>query len=292
MSELLVVGMAYLDVFVPRIAPPAPGQELFVDNIRLSFGGAANSASVAVALGLQVRLCVPMGNGIADLALSQLAARLGLGLEPLAASDNPAVSLVVSDAHDRAFVSAADFSALDRVKRLPTAGWIHVPGLEEAARLAAPLQRARREGSRVAVSGSWAPQRLAQLGQQQHCPWDLLVLNESEAIAACGDAAAAPQRLAGAARSVVVTMGPAGAFGVLEREAVRVAARPVEVVDPTGAGDAFCAGLLAALVRGTPAPAALRFASNTAANILQQNGGLLSDPVRMAALAKEIPWKF
>jgi len=46
---------------------------------------------------------------------------------------------------------------------------------------------------------------------------------------------------------VVVTLGGQGAWGCTARGAVQVAARPVDVVDTVGAGDAFTAGLLAAL---------------------------------------------
>jgi sugar/nucleoside kinase (ribokinase family) len=292
MSELLVVGMCYLDVLVPRTAPPPPGEELFVDAIELSFGGAANTASVAAALGLQVTLCAPAGCGIADLALRALAERLGIALDALPSSDDPAISLVFADARERTFVSAADFSALERLKHLPEAPWIHVPGLEEAARLAGPLARARAAGSRVAVSGSWQPGRLAQLAWQPEVLWDLLVLNDKEAEAACGDVAQAPRMLAACARSVVVTLGAAGAFGVFDGAPVRVAARAVEVLDPTGAGDAFCAGLLAALMRGLAPAAALRFGASAASHLLQQAGGLLQDPLRIAALRKDIPWKY
>ena len=294
MSELLVVGMAYLEVFVPRDAPPEPGEERFVDGIGLGLGGAFNTASVAAALGLQVTLCVPMGRGIADHAVALYAQRLGITLAALPARDDPAISLVYADARERAFLSTADFDALDRVQELPAAGWVHVPGLEEASRLAAPLARARRAGARIAVSGSWAPHQLAQLAAQRDCRWDLLVLNEKEARAACGDVASAPQRLAGAARSVVVTLGAAGAFGLLDGSAVRIAAAAVEAVDTTGAGDAFCGGLLAALIRGAPPEPALRHAGRTAAAILKQRGGLLDDPARMAALstmAEEMKWK-
>ncbi|SCL27043.1 fructokinase [Micromonospora pallida] len=49
------------------------------------------------------------------------------------------------------------------------------------------------------------------------------------------------------ARLVVVTRGRGGAWGVTRRGEVQVDARPVEVVDTVGAGDAFTAGLLAAL---------------------------------------------
>jgi fructokinase len=46
---------------------------------------------------------------------------------------------------------------------------------------------------------------------------------------------------------VVVTMGGDGAFAVCAAGTVRVAARPVEVVDTVGAGDSFMTGLIDAL---------------------------------------------
>jgi len=119
------------------------------------------------------------------------------------------------------------------------------------------------------------------------------VLNEKEAEAACGDAAGAPALLSGAAHSVVVTLGAAGAFGVIDGVAVRTAAEPSEpgaTLDTTGAGDAFCGGLLAALGRDAAPQAALRCASRAAAHILKQRGGLLADPALMAAMAEEMQW--
>lgn len=136
MTDLVVAGMAYFEVFVPPHERPRPGEELFVEGITLGLGGALNTASVAAALGLRVTLCVPMGGGIVDQAVAALAERLGITLAPMAAPDNPAVSLVFSDTHDRAFVSAARLDALAHAQPLPDAAWVHVPGLEEADRLA------------------------------------------------------------------------------------------------------------------------------------------------------------
>lgn len=288
MSDLVVVGMAYLEVFVPPHARPAAGEERFVEGIRLGMGGAFNTASVAAALGLGVTLCAPLGAGIADLAAVALARRLGITLAALPARDDAAISLVFSEPGERSFLSAADFDALAAVETLPAGAWVHVPGLEEAARLAAPLARARAGGARVAVSASWSPRQLALLAQQSGQPWDLLVLNEKEAQAACGEAAAAPRLLAGAAHAVIVTLGAGGAFGRLGGQAVRVAAVATEARDATGAGDAFCAGLLAALSRGAAPEPALRLASRVAARILKQRGGLLDDPALMAAMAEEM----
>lgn len=288
MTTLVVAGFAYLEVYVPPHPPVPTGQERFVDGIALGLGGALNTASVAAALGVPVTLCVPAGKGIADLALAAQAVRLGIKLAALPGRDDPAISLVFADAHDRSFVSSADFAALGQVGQLPAADWIFVPGLEEAAQLAAPLARARANGARVAVSASWNEARLAQLATISGTPWDLLVLNEKEAEAACGDSDAAPRLLAGAAGSVIVTMGPHGARGTLGGVSFSTPAAPAAVVDTTGAGDAFCGGLLAALLRGLAPAAALHMAARAAAIILEQRGGMLTAPDRMAALAREI----
>lgn len=287
MTDLVVVGMAYFEVFVPPHVRPAPGQELFVDGIELGLGGALNTATVAAALGLQVTLCIPMGHGIVDQAVALLAQRLGITLVPLAAPDNPAVSLVFSDALDRAFVSSARLDVLAQVKRLPKAAWVHVPGLEEASRLEEPLTQARQDGARISVSASWSPHQLSRLAGRKGQAWDLLVLNEKEALAACGNVAAAPQHLAQAAHSVLVTLGANGAFGMLNAAPVRVPAVPVKVLDPTGAGDAFCAGVIAGFVRGLADEAVVQLGASAAEKILNQIGGLVTDPGLMSDLAKE-----
>lgn len=287
MTDLVVVGLAYLEVFVPAHTRPAPGEEVFVNGIALTLGGALNTASVAAALGLKVTLCLPMGRGFVDLAVNALAQRLGITLIPLPARDNPAVSLVFSDPQDRAFVSSAELAALETLKDLPTSTWVHVPGLEEAARLAVPLALARQRGARISVSASWSPQQLAQLAQRQDSAWDLLVLNEKEAQAACGQAAHAPTCLAGAARSILVTLGERGVVGLLDEVPVHAPATPTQLLDTTGAGDAFCAGLIAGLIRAYTPQAAVQLGSRAAAKILSQTGGLVTDPDLMAELTPE-----
>ncbi|PKO61201.1 MAG: carbohydrate kinase family protein [Betaproteobacteria bacterium HGW-Betaproteobacteria-18] len=286
-TNLVVVGLAYFEVFVPPHVRPAPGEEVFVDGIQLALGGALNTASVAAALGLNVTLCLPMGHGLVDEAVTLLAQRLGITLVPLAARDNPAISLVFSDVNDRAFLTTAELDVLANVKRLPAATWVHVPGLEEAARLTAPLTLARQMGARISVSGSWSTHQLSQLAERKDGAWDLLVLNEKEAQAACGQAENAPQCLAQAAHSVLVTLGAQGVTGLLNTVPVRVPAAPTQVIDATGAGDAFCAGVIAGLMRDMAPMEAVQLGTRAAAKILTQTGGLVTNPSLFADLNRE-----
>jgi len=67
---------------------------------------------------------------------------------------------------------------------------------------------------------------------------------------------------------VVVTLGSRGCIVFHEGIAELVRARRVESPDPTGAGDAFAAGYLAARSRGAPPPAAARRACALVADLL------------------------
>jgi adenosine kinase len=71
----------------------------------------------------------------------------------------------------------------------------------------------------------------------------------------------------------VMTRGEAGALLTVEGEEIEIPpAKPERVVDPTGAGDAFRAGLVAALRRKLPWPIAGRVAALTAVFAIEHKG--------------------
>jgi len=87
---------------------------------------------------------------------------------------------------------------------------------------------------------------------------------------------------AGGSGSVVVKRGAAGATLIGQGMPVAAAAVTVaRVVDPVGAGDAFCAGYLAALLEGLDAAAALRWGNACAAAALSAEGDLVGLPTRL-----------
>lgn len=83
--------------------------------------------------------------------------------------------------------------------------------------------------------------------------------------------------------TLVVKLGAAGAVGFTRAECVAVPAPRVEVVEPTGAGDAFAAGYLAGQVRGLPLRSRLRLGALSAASVLMVRGDL--GPASGAGLA-------
>lgn len=103
---------------------------------------------------------------------------------------------------------------------------------------------------------------------------DLLIVNEIEA-AFYGD------RLHAGSGLVAVTLGALGA--ALYRAGEEIAQMPafkVDVVDTTGAGDTFCAGLVVGLGEGQSPLEALRFASAAAALAVTKAGAQPSIPTR------------
>ena len=118
----------------------------------------------------------------------------------------------------------------------------------------------------------------------------LLLPNADEARMLSGerDPEQAAQALATRFGEIVVTLGAEGALWTDGRASVRAAAVPVEaVVDSTGAGDAFAAGLLAARLEGAEPAEALAAGARLAATAVVRPGGGRRAP-RSAAAAPPV----
>jgi sugar/nucleoside kinase (ribokinase family) len=139
-------------------------------------------------------------------------------------------------------------------------GWLHLSGytlLGEGSRNAgrALLSAALAAGLRVSVdAASAAPLRA--IGASAFLGWiegvHVVFANDAE-VEALGGAAAVLDRVA----SVAVKHGSAGATWTDGVDTEVVDGLPVDVVDPTGAGDAFAAGWIASRRAGEPVSAAL-----------------------------------
>ena len=80
--------------------------------------------------------------------------------------------------------------------------------------------------------------------------------------------------------AVVVTLGADGALLVDDAGTHHVPSVPVDVVDPTGAGDAFCAGMADALVRGATTREAVEWAVLCGAAATRRWGAQAALPAR------------
>jgi ribokinase len=117
--------------------------------------------------------------------------------------------------------------------------------------------------------------------------WDWIVANEIEVGALLGrsvcdeaSALAAAHDVASRWGSAIVTLGPRGAVATTMRSHVAADAYDVDVVDTTGAGDAFCAAFGVRIAEGATLDDAVRFACAAGAIACTKEGAEPSMPYR------------
>ena len=184
-----------------------------------------------------------------------------------------AVTTIRVDGGDRVFESeefgvTADYFPSDaHLKLLASARWVHVGMLPRAdelrARLAALGRPAGGSGRGPVVSQDCAV-------ASGFTALDVAFGSVGERGDAQGWARSA---LAAGARTAVVTRGAAGATASDGTHWFEQPAIPADVVDTTGAGDAFIAGFVSARVEGAEVPAALERGAHWAAATCAHRGG-------------------
>lgn len=150
---------------------------------------------------------------------------------------------------------------------------LHLDGLHGEAALAA-AREARSSGVAVSLDGGAGP---LWPGMEQLIPLvDLLIVARGFATARTGQddpREAGAALVAAGSRHVVVTDGPGGAWSWVGGIELHQPAFRVDVVDSTGAGDAFHGAYLHAWVGGADPRACLRFASAVGALACTRLGG-------------------
>ncbi len=252
-------------------------------------GSAANAASWLAAQGLPVDFVGRVGD--TDLA-NHTAILAGFGVTPHLVGDpeHPTGAIVVIvEGNSRSMLTergANDYLSADDVSDdlLDHAAVVHFTGYtiyhsSDHAAVRRLFDRAASRGVAVSVdpasAGSLADfgaERFLELidGAQLVFP----NLDEGRALTGLEDPVAIARSLAERFPLVALTLGADGVI-VAERgqEPVRVPVVESEIVDPTGAGDAFVAGFLASRTTGGDPVAAARAAAVVAAGAVTQVGG-------------------
>lgn len=266
MSRVLVVGDLLLDVVAVATTPLRRGSDTPARVTRAGGGAGANVAAWLAAAGAEVTLACRVGD---DAAGREAVADLRrAGIEVRAAVDprlpTGTCVVLVEPGGERSMLPDRGASAALAPADIPRDGWEHLHlsgyvGLHAGTRAAgtAALEHARATGRTISVDpASAAP--IAAMGARSFLAWlghvDLLLPNAAEAVALTG--LARPQQAAQAltehAAEVVVTLAADGALWTDGTAETRVAPAAVAAVDTTGAGDAFAAGYLHAILRPTP----------------------------------------
>jgi sugar/nucleoside kinase (ribokinase family) len=305
--DLLVVGDCNPDVLVlgEDVAPEFGQQEKLVDSISLVTGGsAAITAAAAARLGLRVGLAAAVGADPAgEFMLGQLAVE-GVDTAPVVIRPGLATGMTVALSHgsDRAIITATGAMTTltagdvppDLVRR---ARHLHVSSyflLEDSLGpgLARLLAEAQAGGTTTSLDTNWDP--AGRWGGDQLrgvlAHTDFLLPNEAEARHLGGEPTlrAATMVLTAMGPRVVVKLGASGALcadGSRSHRILPPAGLAGPVVDATGAGDCFNAGLIAGLLRGLDLPAAAGLGCAVGSASTRAAGGTAAAPTLPTALA-------
>jgi ribokinase len=271
---IVVLGDLMADVVVTASGPLARGSDTPASVRFVGGGQGANVAAWLGWLGAPVAFVGRVGDDVPGRAA--VAALRGCGVDVRAEIDfdrrTGCCVVIVEPDGERTMLP--DPGANDAFVHLPDdvvqpGSHLHVAGyalLREGSRPAAleALSRARAAGMTTSLDLSSAA--LLSPGCFAAVSVDLVRANEAEA-AALGDS------LSAVGAEVVVTRGARGARWTDGARVEEVAAEPASVVDTTGAGDAFVAGLLAARVTGAAPRQALAGACHAAAVAVGIPGG-------------------
>jgi len=288
-SQVVVLGDVINDVIVRPRGPIAVGTDTPSSIERSPGGSGANQAAWLAALQTPVRFAARVG---APDAADHRKALEQLGVETCLAEDHDLptgtiVVLVAPDGERSMFTDRGANLAL-RAADVPR----HL--LDDAVLLHVSAYQLFEPEPRSAVRQLWAaaleagipvsidPASVAglrEVGREQFLTWTAgahLVfpnLDEGRLLTGLDEPDAIVAALLESYQVVALKLGPAGTLvGAADGRRFAVSAQPAAVVDSTGAGDAFCAGFLAAWVAGNDLDRCAAGAVDAAARAIGQVG--------------------
>jgi sugar/nucleoside kinase (ribokinase family) len=292
MPRVLVVGDVINDILAVVRGPLRQGEDNQATIRTRAGGSAANQAAWLASLGVDVAFAGRAGAADAAFHRRELAR---FGVEPHLAADEsaPTGSIVVLTGPDgeRTMITSrganlnlcqADVppALLDGADLLHLTGYTFFePGTRAVVR--GLIAESGRRGIPFTVDPGSAA-FLAALAPGEFLAWTATAAvcfpNRDEAVALTSQDASDPERLAaelaGHYAVVALKLSRDGALiAAGENEPIRVPAEPASVRDTTGAGDAFCAGFLAAWLAAESLPAAAASGTRAAARAVSVLGG-------------------
>ena len=292
-ADIVVVGSLNEDTTVRVARLPEPGETVLGQGHFTDTGGkGANQAVAAARLGRSVAMVGMVGADRAGMLLLQTLGGAGVATEAVrkAPQAPTGMALITVDEHgeNMIVVSPGANGALTPTDVEDAASVLLqeavVTMLQLEIRTDTVAAAARLSNGTVILNP--APARALEPDLLAHV--DVLIPNRTElgTLAGVGDAPTTIDGAADLARSlegpttVVVTLGVDGALLVDDTGIHHIPSVPVEVVDPTGAGDAFCAGMADALVRGAAAREAVEWAVLCGAAATRRWGAQAALPAR------------
>ncbi|MGQ9629369.1 MAG: carbohydrate kinase family protein [bacterium] len=291
--DVACLGVMVADIFISPLSElPKAGELKLADGMLLSGGGCAVNTAVCLSK-LGVRACVlgKVGNDtFGDFLIVYLSER-DVDTSQIRRSETFGTSntvIIPILGEDRRFIHTtganADFSIEDidlsyiaRAKILYVGGYLLLPKFDRDS-LVEILKFAKGKGLKTVLDvaipgteGEWLERCQGALAYT-----DVFLPNDDEARLLTGEGD--PERQADVLSDinpemvVVITMGGRGALVRTKDTLIRSSAYRVEVVDPSGGGDAFDAGFIVGLLEGWDLERALKFAGAIGASCVRSLG--------------------
>lgn len=302
-AQVVCAGIVVADLFVPPLPRlPEPGELVATDDFVVETGGCAANAAIALArLGVRPAVVAKVGDDVfGDFVENELSAAGidvgGIGRDPELGTSKTVIIPV--NGEDRRYIHTfganAALCAADLAPAIATApdaiyigGFLVLPALRQDE-LAGQLRRAGQAGVRIVFDVVAPAGRTLSLDDVATVlpVVDYFVPNDDEAAALTGESD--PHRQAERLRdlgadTVIVTMGERGLVAMSPEETIELPAPGIDVLDPSGAGDAFAAGLVYGLLQGWGLRRCLEFASVIGAAACTKLGCTAGLPTRNEA---------
>ena len=288
--DCLCLGGVCADlVCQPIPALPAQGQLVETDGIELSLGGcAANTAFNLARLDVSTGIAACIGQDCFGTFIRQTLEATGVdtaGLVHAPDASSASAAVINVRGEDRRFIAHAGANRLLSPALIPEGlmesaavlyigGFLMLDGLEGPDMLKR-LAQARSAGTRIVLDVVQVADANAMARLSAILPYvDVFLPNNDEAAELTGSRHPWKQadafRAAGA-HTVVITSGQRGAHLVSDNTRLHIGAYSTDVVGSTGAGDAFNAGFIAALLENQDLPTCLRWGSALGASCVRSS---------------------
>lgn len=263
MYDVTVIGEIYLDHIFSGFADwPGPGEEIFTDQYAWELGGGAVTTACALSrLGRSVQLIGVVGEDQFPMIQARLAT-FGVSTANLTrTNERSGVTVSISTTRDRSFFTYR--GANQQLSQLLRSDGtlLDIAALAKHVHLAMPLTP---QDSDIILPALKRKGATISIDVGHHVKWledarsleivraiDFVMPNEKEAVIIAGT----PQRYLDLCRSLgvrhaLVKLGSAGAIMLSDGIEYKAAPPIVDTLDTTGAGDAFDAGFIDAVLSG------------------------------------------
>ena len=289
-NELVVIGDAFIDIIVPIYG--IEGGDVFQRDIILNIGGLASTAINASRNGVNAAFVGKVGDDLfGKVYLEKLVAEDVIPFLSISQSQHTGVCVpLIHENMDRTMIVNRGANDHLRKEEVPLdvikeANYFYFSGYSFADEglqkvIIDVMKEAKKFDTKVVFNGgsyNTIKENLVIIRGAIKKYVDVLILNinESKSLTEESDLQKITENLKKLVNRFIITLGERGSIAFDGYNEIRTDISPIEnVVDTTGAGDAFSGGVLAGMIRNKPFKESILLGHKTASEVIQIMGGV------------------